>query len=109
MMDQQTDLPLDAEDDLVLNTPSDLGNARRMVRRHGENIRYVHDWKAWIVWEDGHWRRDNDAAVMRMAKATVEKMFEEALQINDETAGGPAQARHQQSTRFTAGRHDQAG
>ena len=64
---------------------TDLGNARRLVRLHGEDIRYVHAWRSWLVWEDGRWQRDKDAAVERMAKATVEDMFNEASRINDET------------------------
>src|SRR5258708_995608 len=63
---------------------TDLGNARRLVELHGRNIRYVHTWCQWLVWEDGHWRKDENGAVMRLAKATIEKMFEEASLINDE-------------------------
>jgi putative DNA primase/helicase len=64
---------------------TDLGNARRLVRIHGTDLRYVHAWRAWLAWEDGHWRRDVDQAVMRRAKDVVEHMFEEASKINDET------------------------
>jgi putative DNA primase/helicase len=63
---------------------TDLGNARRLVRVHGTDLRYVHAWRSWLAWEDGHWRRDTDQAVMRRAKDVVEHMFEEAGQINDE-------------------------
>jgi putative DNA primase/helicase len=63
---------------------TDLGNARRLVRLHGDNIRYIAAWKAWLVWRDGHWRRDGDGEVMRLAKATVEDMYAEAAGIADE-------------------------
>jgi putative DNA primase/helicase len=63
---------------------TDLGNARRLVRFHGSDLRYVHAWKSWLAWQDGHWRRDDDEAIMRMAKATVEQMHAEAMRINDE-------------------------
>ena len=63
---------------------TDLGNARRIVRLHGDNIRYVAAWKSWLVWRDGHWRRDDDGEIMRLAKATVEGMFAEATGIADE-------------------------
>ena len=63
---------------------TDLGNARRLVRIYGENIRYVHLWCQWLIWQDGHWRKDEDGAIIRMAKATVEQMFAEAALINDE-------------------------
>jgi hypothetical protein len=32
---------------------TDLGNARRFVRAHGEDLRYVHVWKSWLVWDGG--------------------------------------------------------
>jgi putative DNA primase/helicase len=63
---------------------TDLGNARRLVRLHGDNIRYVAAWKSWLVWRDGHWRRDDDGEIMRLAKATVEAMYAEAMGIADE-------------------------
>src|SRR5262249_39779879 len=44
---------------------TDLGNARALVRLHGSDLRYVHTWSSWLVWNDGHWRRDDDAAVVR--------------------------------------------
>src|SRR5438874_889922 len=28
--------------------PTDLGNAERLVSRHGENLRYCHPWKKWL-------------------------------------------------------------
>ena len=66
--------------------PTDLGNARRFVRHHGKDVRYVPAWKSWLVWRDGHWRRDDDGAVVRLAKATVEKMFVAASAIAGEEA-----------------------
>lgn len=65
---------------------TDLGNARRLVRLHGDDIRYVPVWKSWLVWRDGHWRRDADGEIMRLAKKTVEAMFAEAAGIADEGA-----------------------
>ncbi len=50
---------------------ADLGNARKLVARHGANIRFVSDWRKWIMWEDTHWRVDDDGAIDRLAKETV--------------------------------------
>jgi putative DNA primase/helicase len=63
---------------------TDLGNALRLVRTHGNDIRYVPAWRSWLTWRDGHWRRDDDGAIIRTAKACVEGMFTEAGLINDE-------------------------
>jgi putative DNA primase/helicase len=63
---------------------TDLGNARRLITRYGDVSRFVFARAAWMTWSDGFWRRDQDGAVMRMAKAVVEEMFAEAARIADE-------------------------
>jgi putative DNA primase/helicase len=74
----------DRENEQVESENTELGNARRLVKRHGENIRFVHAWGSWIIWEDGHWRRDNSGGIMRLAKATVEAMLQGTFGINDQ-------------------------
>ena len=63
---------------------TDLGNARRLVIRHGENIRYIPEWNKWIVWNNFRWEIDEDGAIMRLAKETVEAMYSEALTLANE-------------------------
>ena len=58
---------------------SDLGNARRLVARHGQDIRYVSG-IGWLVWDGCRFRRDDSGGVVRLAKETVTSMFEEAAQ-----------------------------
>jgi putative DNA primase/helicase len=64
---------------------TDLGNARRLVKRHGENIRFIAEWQKWIIWSGNRWEVDNDGAVVRLAKDTVTAMYSEALQITDQS------------------------
>ena len=54
------------------------------MRVHGEDLRYVHAWRDWLAWQEGRWWRDENGAVMRLAKAVVEEMFAEAARVNDE-------------------------
>ena len=63
---------------------TDLGNARRFVSRHGENIRFIFEWNKWIVWNGSRWDVDDDGAVMRLAKETVEAMYSEAVGLANE-------------------------
>jgi putative DNA primase/helicase len=58
---------------------TDLGNARRLVNRHGANSRYVPEWGKWLVWNDFRWKVDDEGAIVRLAKETVEAMYHEAL------------------------------
>ena len=69
-----------------LERATDLGNARKLVRRYGADLRYVHAWDKWLVWRDGHWWVDEDGASMRAAKTVTEEMFAEAADIGDEQA-----------------------
>ena len=65
---------------------TDLGNARRLVARHGPNIRYVVEWGKWLIWKNNRWYVDNDYKVVRLAKETVGAMHSEAATIADEEA-----------------------
>ena len=29
---------------------TDMGNAKRLVRRHGIDLRFCYDWNQWLVW-----------------------------------------------------------
>lgn len=64
---------------------TDMGNSRRFVRLHKENIRYVHAWKTWIIWTD-QWKRDGQDAIMVLADDTVESMWREANDLANRDA-----------------------
>lgn len=66
------------------NLLTDLGNAQRLVNRHGEDLRYVADFKKWLEWNGHHWDIDETEAVMRRAKLTVRAMYAEATAIADD-------------------------
>ena len=63
---------------------TDLGNARRLVRRHGDDLRFCHAWSDWLVWDDRRWMRDDTGEVTRRAKDTVLSIYGEATSIQDE-------------------------
>jgi putative DNA primase/helicase len=63
---------------------TDMGNARRLVARHGSDIRFVPEWHKWIKWDSTHWSIDEDGAIMRFAKETVEALLDEAVKLDDE-------------------------
>ena len=59
---------------------TELGNAERLVARHGEDLRYCHPWRRWYVWDGRRWQPDATAEVLRRAKETVRAMYGEAAQ-----------------------------
>lgn len=56
---------------------TDLGNAERLVYRHGENIRFVWGRNKWIFWNGKYWQEDNYGHIQRLAKDTVRKIHQE--------------------------------
>lgn len=63
---------------------TDLGNAERLVARHGAQLRYVHAWKKWIVWDGRMWVVDSSGAIIRRAKETVRSIYREAAATGDD-------------------------
>jgi P4 family phage/plasmid primase-like protien len=51
---------------------TDLGNAERLIARHGNELRHVPAW-GWVVWDGRRWARD-DARAMQLATRTVRHM-----------------------------------
>jgi putative DNA primase/helicase len=86
-----------AENDAVLRTgkqtagveistfnTTDLGNAERLVHRHGKDLRYVHAWRRWLVWDGTRWRTDDTGEIRRRAKETVRSIYQDAADSADE-------------------------
>lgn len=63
------------DDDLPLN---DVGNGRRLVKRHGEDLRYCWPWGKWLVWDGRRWAPDASGEIYRRAKDTVAELAAEA-------------------------------
>jgi putative DNA primase/helicase len=62
-----TDLPL-----------TDLGNGERLAKWFGNDLRYVHDWKKWVVWDKRRWKVDNTAKAARYAALAIRRIYREA-------------------------------
>ena len=51
---------------------TDLGNAERLLRAHGNDLRYCVAWRSWLVWTGTHWEPDaGDHDVRRRAVDTI--------------------------------------
>lgn len=62
---------------------TDLGNAERLVARHGRDLRYCHPWGKWLVWDGRRWRVDDTAEVERRAQDTIRAIDREVAQSAD--------------------------
>jgi len=63
---------------------TDLGNARRLIARYGENLRYCWPWSRWLIWNGKSWHQDDTAEVVRYAKDTVRSIYIEAANCADQ-------------------------
>ncbi len=61
---------------------TDYGNAQRLVRQHGANLRYCYDFAQWFVWTGTHWAMD-PAGAERLAKETVLSIYHEVGTLAD--------------------------
>jgi putative DNA primase/helicase len=57
---------------------TDLGNARRLVAQHGQDLRYCHLSKKWWIWTGAVWAVDTTGEIIRRAKLTVAQLYQEA-------------------------------
>src|SRR5262249_15223308 len=60
-----------------------LGNAQRLVRLHGNDIRYCYE-SNWFIWSRQRWEQDKKGQVARYAKDMVRTSYGEAADCPDE-------------------------
>ncbi len=62
---------------------TDLGNAIRLVARHGADLRYCHPYGRWLVWDGNRWLIDYTEEHVRRAKDTARAMWQEVAEITE--------------------------
>jgi putative DNA primase/helicase len=73
----------DAEErDAVEHPYSDLGNARRLVAAHGQDLRYAPQIASWMAWDGHRWAEDITGEAQRRAKAIVDAMVTELAVVD---------------------------
>lgn len=53
---------------------TDVGNAKLLIKRHGENLRYCPERKSWFVWNDKVWQEDTTREIDRRFIDTMENL-----------------------------------
>lgn len=67
----------------VSHSLTEWGNAKRMIARFGDKIRFCYPNNKWLIWDGHRWAEDDKTEIWRMAKATVAAIPEEALETED--------------------------
>ena len=65
---------------------TELGNARRIAKKFGGELRYVRAWKSWLVWDGMRWKRDEIGIEMVAAKEIVADLRTEASDLAQRAA-----------------------
>lgn len=65
---------------------TDLGNARRLVAREGQNIRYCYPLGKWFIWSGQRWEVDQTGEIFRKGKEVVGAVLAEAAAAQDDQA-----------------------
>ncbi len=71
------------EEKPTMFAPTDSGNAERLIKRHGDNIRYVHDEENWRIWNGTNWAVDPDGEINRLALQAIQAEHREIFEMPD--------------------------
>lgn len=63
---------------------TDTGNAKRLVNRHGETLKFSHTTQDWLVWVRNRWENDGTEEIVRRAKETAASIRQEASLEKDD-------------------------
>lgn len=63
---------------------TDVGNAERLARAHGGDLRWVEAWGTWLAWDGRRWAKDDTGEVTRRAVDTVRQIGAEAATCEHE-------------------------
>jgi putative DNA primase/helicase len=67
------DVPGASQDEVHL---TDVGNGKRVVKRHGRDLHFVHPWKTWLVWDGKRWAEDDTGEPVRRVKETAASLLQ---------------------------------
>jgi putative DNA primase/helicase len=78
--------------DLLTQHPSDYGNAQRVIQEHGQDLKWSHEKKCWLLWDGRRWRVDYSEQARTLAHETMLDFGAQALKANLDGAIKFAQA-----------------
>ncbi|MCG7877029.1 MAG: phage/plasmid primase, P4 family [Candidatus Thiodiazotropha endolucinida] len=70
---------------------TDQGNARRLIRDHATNIKYIPAWQKWITWDGNRWKPDEDGEIVRLGLSTVVSILDDVSSLYREAANAKSQ------------------
>ncbi len=74
----------DGADPLPDEPQTEYGYAKRLIAVYGDRLRYVPQWKRWLVWDGQRWAHDASGQAARWAKSIARRVTADALAIEGE-------------------------
>ncbi|MFP3040296.1 phage/plasmid primase, P4 family [Treponema primitia] len=62
---------------------TDATNAERLMEKYGTDIRYVPEWKKWLVWNGSYWKVDEGALIHQKGLEMIRSIYDEILKTVD--------------------------
>lgn len=78
--------------DLLTQQLNDYGNSRRLMELYGNDMRYCHAMRKWLVWDGRRWAIDEGERVRGCSQAAMLEFARQALAANNDNAAGFARA-----------------
>lgn len=63
---------------------TEFGDADRLLRAHGRNLRWCPDWGTWLVWDGVRWSADSPGGPEELCKSTLRGIAAEAADCEDD-------------------------
>jgi putative DNA primase/helicase len=62
---------------------TDVGNAARLLLKHGQDLRYSVARGEWLIWDGKRWRPDDRKRIVKLCKETALSILDEAKRADD--------------------------
>lgn len=72
---------------------SEIALAERFVDRHADELRYVAEWKSWMLFDGSRWQRERTALAFELARRVAREAATEAAEAKENGANNIATAR----------------
>lgn len=80
---QSNSAPTETTEFIGMEKLTDLGNAERLIRLFGKDIKFCKDIGGWLLWDGSRWKNDTTGQIISLAKKSVRKFYVEASEIAD--------------------------
>ena len=78
---KKADAPPPEANAIMDDRRTDLENAEILIKGHGEDVRHIHLWKRWTIWDSKHWKPDEDGGILRLAASVPRFHYQRAANL----------------------------